>query len=56
MSRLGDLYKAMEILRKEALSLNEELHKVFTSSLIVVPKKISWTKLTRLLTWAVKLR
>ena len=39
MSRFGDLYKAMEILRKEALSLNDELHKVFTSSLIVVPKK-----------------
>lgn len=42
MSRLGDLYKAMGTLRKEGLSLNEELHQVFTSSLIVVPKKKCW--------------
>lgn len=27
MSRLSDLYKAMETLRKEGLSLNEELEK-----------------------------
>ena len=27
MSRLSDLYKAMETLRKEGLSLNEDLEK-----------------------------
>lgn len=27
MSRLGDLYKAMETLRKEGLSLNEDLER-----------------------------
>ena len=28
MSRLGDLYKAMETLRKEGLSLNEDYKKI----------------------------
>ena len=38
MSRLSDLYKAMETLRKEGLSLNEDLEKQ------VIWKKISLRK------------